>query len=216
MGLSRKRERELKKLKRTANDLWEEQLEVLEHAGSVAREAGRQVGNVSREEVVPRVRDTVDHKIKPAVSSSIGQARHAFDEARNKVSHDLLPGVSASVASAIATLESAKDPRVRDAMRQLHRTSDRVGKSANKALGEASKNATKAYNEASKNAAKAYNKVGTKVGFVHPPKKSMGVGGYFLIVIGVVAVVGLAYAAWQTLRADDELWVVDEDDTDNA
>jgi archaeosine-15-forming tRNA-guanine transglycosylase len=25
-------------------------------------------------------------------------------------------------------------------------------------------------------------------------------------------VVGLAYAAWQTLRADDELWVVDESD----
>ena len=203
MGLSRKREKELKKLKSTANDLWEEQLEVLEHASSVVREAGRQIGNVSREQVVPRVRDTVDHKIKPAVSSGIGQARHAFDEARNRVSNDLLPGVSASVASAIANLESAKDPRVREAMRQVHRTSDRVGKSANKAFAEASKNATK-----------AYNRVGTKVGFVQPPKRSMGVGGYFLIALGVIAVAGLAYAAWQTLRADDELWVVDEDETD--
>ena len=203
MGLSRKREKELKKLKSTANDLWEEQLEVLEHASSVVREAGRQIGNVSREQVVPRVRDTVDHRIKPAVSSGIDQARHVFDEARNRVSNDLLPGVSASVASAIATLESAKDPRVREAMRQVHRTSDRVGKSANKALAEASKNATK-----------AYNRVGTKVGFVQPPKRSMGVGGYLLIALGVIAVAGLAYAAWQTLRADDELWVVDEDETD--
>ena len=42
----------------------------------------------------------------------------------------------------------------------------------------------------------------------------MGVGGYFLIALGVIAVAGLAYAAWQTLRADDELWVVDEDETD--
>ena len=203
MGLSRKREKELKKLKSTANDLWEEQLEVLEHASSVVREAGRQIGNVSREQVVPRVRDTVDHRIKPAVSFGIDQARHVFDEARSRVSNDLLPGVSASVASAIATLESAKDPRVREAMRQVHRTSERVGKSANKALAEASKNATK-----------AYNRVGTKVGFVQPPKRSMGVGGYLLIALGVIAVAGLAYAAWQTLRADDELWVVDEDETD--
>ena len=29
---------------------------------------------------------------------------------------------------------------------------------------------------------------------------------------GVVAVAGVAYAAWQTLRADDELWVSDEVD----
>ena len=205
MGLSRKRERELKKLKNTANELWEEQLEVLERASSVAREAGRQLSNASREEFVPRVRDAVDHKIKPAVSSTLDQARHAFDEARNKMSHDLLPGVSASVASAIATLESAKDPRVREAMRQVHRTSDHVAKSANKAFAEASKNASR-----------AYNTVGTKVGFVQPPKKSVGIGGYFLIALGVVGLVGLAYAAWQTLRADDELWVVNEDETDAA
>ena len=203
MGLSRKREKELKKLKSSANDLWEEQLEVLERASSVAREAGRQLGNASREEFVPRVRDAVDHKIKPAVASGVGQARHAYDEARNKVTHDLLPGVAASFASALAALDSSKDPRVREAMRQVHCTSDQVGKSASKAFAEASKGATQ-----------AYNRVGTRVGFVQPPKKSMGVGGYFLIALGVVAVVGLAYAAWQTLRADDELWVVDEDETD--
>ena len=212
MGLSRKREKELKKLKSTAGDLWEEQLVVLEHASSVVREAGRQIGNASREEFVPRVRDAVDHKIKPAVSSGIGHARSAYGDARDKVTNDVLPSVAASVASAIAALDSAADPRVREAMRQVHLTTDRVGKSADKV----GKSANRAFAEASKNATKAYNKVGKKVGFVAPPKKSMGAGGYFLIAFGVVAVVALAYAAWQTLRADDELWVVDEEETDAA
>jgi len=42
------------------------------------------------------------------------------------------------------------------------------------------------------------------------PAKSGGPGKYILIGVGVVALAGIAYAAWQTLRADDELWVSDE------
>ena len=30
------------------------------------------------------------------------------------------------------------------------------------------------------------------------------------LLFGVAAAVGVAYAAWQTLRADDELWVADD------
>lgn len=49
-------------------------------------------------------------------------------------------------------------------------------------------------------------------GFVpEPPKKSgIGAGGIIAILLGVAAAVGIAYAAWQTLRADDELWVADD------
>ena len=32
----------------------------------------------------------------------------------------------------------------------------------------------------------------------------------YLIIFGVAAALGVAYAAWQTLRADDELWVADD------
>ncbi len=53
--------------------------------------------------------------------------------------------------------------------------------------------------------------VGSKVGIVKPAKTS-GPGKYILIALGVVAVAGVAYAAWQTLRADDELWVSDDAD----
>ena len=198
MGLSRKRAKELKRLKKAANELWEEQRDVLDRATTVVREAGRQIGNAGREEVVPRVRHTVDSQIRPAVHSGINATLTAVDDAKRKVSHDVIPGVSAALASAVATLDDIKDPRVREAMKHVHETSDLV-----------SKKAAKAYAEASKRAGKAYKTYGTKVGIVKP-KPAIGAGGVVLIVLGVLAVLGVAYAAWQTLRADDELWVVDE------
>jgi hypothetical protein len=41
-------------------------------------------------------------------------------------------------------------------------------------------------------------------------KNSKGPGGYILLGLGVVAAAGLAYAVWQTLRADEDLWIEDE------
>nr|WP_198426129.1 DNA helicase [Microbacterium ureisolvens] len=43
-----------------------------------------------------------------------------------------------------------------------------------------------------------------------PVKKGIGAGGWIAIILGVAAAVGVLYAAWQTLRADDELWVADD------
>ncbi|WP_166876698.1 MULTISPECIES: DNA helicase [unclassified Salinibacterium] len=43
-----------------------------------------------------------------------------------------------------------------------------------------------------------------------PPKPSFGAGRIVLIGVGVLAAAGLAYAVWQTLRADDDLWVEDQ------
>lgn len=201
MGLSRKREKELKRLKNTAADLWEEQREVLDHASKVVREAGRQLGNVSREEVAPRIRTAVDERIVPAVETGYLATKGAVDGTRYKIMHDVLPSVSGALASALATLEVSKDPRVREVLDQVQKTTKRV-----------SKNAEHAYAEASKQASKAYKKVGKRAGFAAPAKKSMGPGGYILIALGVIAVASVAYAAWQTLRADDELWVLDEAD----
>jgi hypothetical protein len=42
-------------------------------------------------------------------------------------------------------------------------------------------------------------------------KSGPGAGGVLLIGLGVVALGGLVFAAVQTLRADDELWVADDD-----
>ena len=43
-----------------------------------------------------------------------------------------------------------------------------------------------------------------------PAKSGIGAGGVIAIILGVAAAAGVLYAAWQTLRADDELWVADD------
>jgi hypothetical protein len=172
MGLSRKRERELKRLRSSASDLWDDQREVLEHASKVVREAGRQVGYLGREEVVPRVRGTIDDRIKPSVYS-----------ARNKLTHEVLPSVASAIASALAVIEVAKNAKVKEVTRQLEK--------------------------ASKKASAVGSKAAVKVGLRQEPKRK-GPGRYILMGLGLVAAASVAYAAWQTLREDDDLWVTDE------
>lgn len=173
MKLSRKRQRELNRLKRGASDLWDDQKEVLDHATKVVKEARKQLANVSREEVAPRVRDAYESRIRPGVESSLDAGRNFADAAKDKVSRDVLPAVSSALGTALAALEVARSPQVR------------------KALSRITQSTTKA---------------------VAPAKPSGGVGRYILIGVGVVAAAGIAYAAWQTLRADDELWVSDDAD----
>lgn len=172
MGLSRKRQRELNRLKRTTSDLWGDQKDVLEHASKVVREARRQLANVSREEVAPRVRDLYESRVRPGVESGLEAGRQFAGTAREKVARDLLPAVSSALGTALAALEVAKDPRIR------------------RAIG-------------------AVRGAGSKARII-PATPANGPGRYILIGVGLVAAAGLAYAAWQTLRADDELWVSDE------
>ncbi|HNP15924.1 MAG: hypothetical protein KDB18_00775 [Salinibacterium sp.] len=171
MGLSRKRRRELKRLKQGASELWDDQKEVLEHATKVVKDARRQLAEVNREYVAPRVRDAYEARVRPGVESSIAAGRQFAGSARKKVSQDVLPAVSSALGAALAALEVAKSPQVRQAL-------GRVTRSTSKA--------------------------------VVPQKSSGGPGRYILMGIGLVAAAGIAYAAWQTLRADDELWVSDE------
>jgi hypothetical protein len=42
------------------------------------------------------------------------------------------------------------------------------------------------------------------------PKKSLSPIAYVLMAIGAIAVAALSWAAWQTLRADDDLWVEED------
>ncbi|HRN29395.1 MAG TPA: hypothetical protein PK781_03475 [Terrimesophilobacter sp.] len=163
MALSRRREKELQRLKRDSAELWDEQREVLERANKVVREASRQLANVSREEVAPRVKD--------AFETSVAATRHVADSARTRVTRDVLPAVSGALGSALAVLEAVKDPRVRAVVSRVRDAGARAN--------------------------------------IVPPAKSSGPGRYILIGIGIVAAAGIAYAAWQTLRADDEVWVAD-------
>lgn len=174
MGLSRKRRKELARLKRGASELWDDQKDVLEHATKVVREARRQLAKVSREEVVPRVREVYESRVRPGVESGLDAGRQFAGSAREKVTRDVFPAVSSALGTALAALEVVRNPQVREAL-------GRVSKSASKAVA--------------------------------PAKATPGPGRYILIGIGIVAAAGIAYAAWQTLRADDELWVSDEPET---
>ncbi len=175
MALSRKRQKELNRLKSQAEDLWEDQKELLDHASKVVRDASRQAANFAREEVSPRVRDAFEDRVRPAVSSGMVGARSAARSTRDRVVGDVLPGISAALGTAMAAIEVAKNQQVRAAIA---------------------------------NAARFGTDVGTRVGLIKP--KPAGPGRYILIGLGVVAAVAVAYAAWQTLRADDDLWVEDE------
>lgn len=166
MALSRKRQRELNRLKRDAERLWEEQREAIDHATVVLKDARRQAANYAREEIRPRIDD------------GFASARRTASSARERFTDDVLPAITGTIGSALAVLEAAKDPRVRDVVRRVSRA-------------------------------------GEKAGVVTMPKKS-GPGKYILLGLGVVAVAGVAYAAWQTLRADDELWIEDLGDPGSA
>jgi len=199
VGLSRKRTKEFKRLRSEADELLHDQRDVLEHATRVVREASRQAGNYAREEVAPKVKGTYDERVRPVVSSGVSTAKSAVHQTREKISDDVLPAVSSALGSALAFVEVAKSPQVRDAIAHV---SNNVSKGASKV----SKQATKVGKEASKQA----TKLGVKAHVVQP--KSSGPGKYILIGVGIVALAGIAYAAWQTLRADDDLWIDDESD----
>lgn len=215
MGLTRKRKRELSRLKEHAEGLWGDQKDVLEHASQVVREAKRQASNYAREEVSPRVRDTIDHNVKPAVATGVAATKTAVTSTKDKITDDFVPAVTSALGSALAVIEVAKDEKLRDAYKVVTEAGDKVSKNVNKTATQLSGKAAKAAESAAKagkKAAKAGKKTAIKAGIVK--KKSPGFGRYLLVGVIVVAVAGIAYAAWQTLRADDDLWVDEEGATD--
>jgi len=178
VALSRKRQKEIKRLKSQAEDLWEDQKQLLDHASKVVRDASRQAAMFAKDDVAPKVRDTFEDTVLPAVNSGIAGARSAASTGRDRLVHDVIPGVTSALGTALAAIEVAKNQQVRDAITRA----TRIG-----------------------------TDVGTKVGIIKP--KPAGPGKYILIGVGVVAFAAVAFAAWQTLRADDDLWVEDEPET---
>ncbi|BDI21234.1 hypothetical protein [Herbiconiux sp. L3-i23] len=178
MGLSRKRKKELRKLKGHAEELWQEQQQVLDRATSVIREASRQAGHLTREEVVPRVQTTYDERFRPGVERGRAVTNAAVNSAKHTVVDEVLPAVAGVVGSALSVVDAVRG--------RTEKTAEVVTKKAKKAT---------------KNAKKA----------IGPKKSGPGAGTFVLVGLGVVALAGLAYAAWQTFRADDDLWIADDE-----
>ena len=163
VNLSRKRKKELRQLQNSASKRWEDQQVILGSAAQVAREAGRQLGNFNREQVVPVVQDKYRTHIAPVVDRG-AKASKRF------VHNRVVPAAGAVMGTAMSAWDAASDTRAR------------------LAIGRAAKT----------------------VAAAPAKKKGVGAGGVVAIILGVAAAVGVLYAAWQTLRADDELWVADD------
>ncbi len=186
MSLSRKRKKELRKLQDQANKLWESQQVLVGEAGAVAREAGRQLGNYSREHVVPTVQAKYDRYAAPYVDKGMKVSKQVLNDR-------LIPATGAVVGSALSVWDAANDTRQRlTAGRELNLDLEALAKRADKRGKGISK------------------KLSAQLAAAGPEKKGIGAGGVIAIILGVAAAVGVLYAAWQTLRADDELWVADD------
>ncbi|MDR6867936.1 hypothetical protein J2Y69_002544 [Microbacterium resistens] len=163
MGLSRKRKKELHRLQGDANKLWEAQQVLVGEAANVAREASRQLGNFSREQVVPTVQDVYAHRVVPAVDRGVKFSKHLVDDR-------VVPAVGGAIGTALTAWDIANAKR-----------SGSHGRASTVQLVAPA-----------------------------PEKKSRGIGTVIAVVLGIGAAVGVLFAAWQTLRADDELWVADD------
>lgn len=169
MSLTRKRQKALNRLRSSAEELWLDQQHILDRANHVAREAGLQLGELTKEEVVPRVRTATKNAsetIAPMIAHNLASVKVASDQAKSKFNSDILPAIGGGLASAAGALGVSDNKTVKSALA----------------------------------------KVSPKAA-----KKSSHVGTYVAVVTGVVALVGIGYAVWQTFRADDELWISEDE-----
>jgi hypothetical protein len=184
MSLSRKRQKELRKLQNQAAKLWEAQQVIAGEAGGVAREAGRQLGNYNREHVVPAAKDAYDRYAAPYVDRGVRYSQHVLADR-------VVPTAGVLMGSALSAWDAAGETRARLAAgrgielpdaKKYRKKAQKYGKQATARLSQ----------------------------YVPVEKKGIGAGGVIAIILGVAATIGVLYAAWQTLRADDELWVADD------
>jgi exopolysaccharide biosynthesis protein len=104
VSMTRKRKKELRRLQHDATELWEHQQQVVGHAAEIAREAGRQLGNAGREQVLPVVQDAYQRKVAPTVDRGIKLGRHVVD-------HKVVPVVGGVVGSALSAWDVANAKR---------------------------------------------------------------------------------------------------------
>jgi hypothetical protein len=158
------------------------------------------------EVLVQDQRDVLEHASRVVRDASRQAANYGREEVGPRVRETYEDRVRPVVASGVsATRHAAHQTRDKLVEDVLPAVTSALGSAL--AVIEASKNPQ--VREVVSRVSKAATRAGTKVGVIQP--KSSGPGKYILIGIGVVAVAGLAYAAWQTLRADDDLWIDDED-----
>lgn len=122
MALSRKRRRELRHLRKDAQELLDEQRVVLGHAGSVLHTTGRQARHLSDEHLAPRV-DRAYEKVRPAVNVGVEAARGAA----RRTQRFTAPLIAAALVSTIHSLDSLESKEASKAAQQVQRFGEQRG-----------------------------------------------------------------------------------------
>ena len=203
--VTKARNKELKKLRGNAQALWQDQQALLDRASAVLKEARRQANFLTQEEWLPRAREAYSSRLGPYVTLSGDTSRKAAESATKAYTETILPAVASAATAAAALAGSA-----RTSIPGLG------GAAASKQPASAAKKATETSKQAAKvaaavAAAKAVSKAAPKGKAATQPSGGLGAGGLVGIALAVLAIGGVGYAVWQTLRADDDLWVADDE-----
>jgi hypothetical protein len=209
----KQKQKQLKQLRQDAQQLWADQQQLwgdqqrlLNRANDVARIAWPHAAEFAKTKVGPTAATLYEERVKPVVGkvAPVGAAagKAAASTAKDAVLGTVVPAVSSAAAAALSLAGEATD--------RLGFTGD-TAQSAAKALGGITKQGHKADRRAAlKVAAGAAAAKGASKA-AKAKSGGPGVGGTIGIVLAVAAVAGIAYAVWQTLRADDDLWVADDE-----
>ena len=215
----KQKQKQLKRLRQDAQQLWSDQQQLwsdqqrlLNRANLVARVAWPHATEYAKGRVGPTAATLLEERVMPvvtkgtAVGATAGKA--AASTAKDAVFGTVVPAVSSAAAAALTLAAQATD--------RLGFTGD-TAQSTAKALGGTTKQGHKADRRAALKVATgaAVAKGATKVAKSKAGSNGVGVGGTIGILLGLAAIAGIGYAVWQTLRADDDLWVAD-DESDSA
>lgn len=201
--------KQVKRLKKDAQRLWRDQQALLGRANGVARDAFPHAhhfaGSVYGDRVLP--------SLKKGQVAGTAAGRYVGSTARDAVQGTLVPAVTSAVVAALALAEEggkrigAGDSAL---VGQARDTAKRLGKVTSSGQRSQVKAATKM--KAAAKAGRAAAKLGSKrVQKAAGQRSGVGRGGVVGIILGLGLLAGIGYAVWQTLRADDDLWVADED-----
>lgn len=194
MNLSRKNQRNLKRLRKDAAKLWAEQQAVNERAAQVFGKAKHQAVTLGKTEFVPTVKGAYDQNLRPGFDRGLAVARDAADDARIRFEGKALPAIATVLGSIAGGLaNAAKNDQLPQQLRGLD-------------LKGTAKSAKATSKELEKRAKAAMREYDRKQG-----KSGLGVGGWVLVGTGASVLAALGYALWQTFRADDDLWIADDE-----
>lgn len=91
--MAKKKLTEAERLRLESEHLLREQREVLAHAGSVVRDASRELGRYAHDEAYPRV---------------AAGARRAAESSRHKIVDEVLPGIAGVIGSTLSAVDAAR------------------------------------------------------------------------------------------------------------